>query len=229
MREDYYQKKLYPLQNRVLRIIESVDNNFYLTGGTALSRAYLNHRYSDDLDFFVNADITFKHQVEQIYSGLQASGFTIEKGSAQESHTRWFIQDHGTTLKVDFVNDESYRVGHLKKTDLFERTDSMRNILSNKVTALGRLEAKDIADIVFIARNLAFNWREIMQEAEQKDMWANPVEVATLLKEFPVQHIRTVAWIEKMPDQKLFQQFVDTIIQDLIRGQDNSLTSNQKS
>jgi predicted nucleotidyltransferase component of viral defense system len=28
---------------------------FYLTGGTALSRAYLNHRYSDDLDFFVNA------------------------------------------------------------------------------------------------------------------------------------------------------------------------------
>jgi len=27
---------------------------FYLTGGTALSRGYFNHRYSDDLDLFVN-------------------------------------------------------------------------------------------------------------------------------------------------------------------------------
>ncbi|MCD4795127.1 MAG: nucleotidyl transferase AbiEii/AbiGii toxin family protein [Bacteroidales bacterium] len=27
---------------------------FYLTGGTALVRFYLNHRYSEDLDFFVN-------------------------------------------------------------------------------------------------------------------------------------------------------------------------------
>lgn len=32
---------------------------FYLTGGTAISRAYFNHRYSDDLDFFVNADENF--------------------------------------------------------------------------------------------------------------------------------------------------------------------------
>ena len=26
--------------------------NFYFTGGTALSYFYLNHRYSDDMDFF---------------------------------------------------------------------------------------------------------------------------------------------------------------------------------
>ena len=53
MHEDYYQKNLYPLQDKVLQIIGAVDNNFYLTGGTALSRAYLHHRFSDDLFFLL--------------------------------------------------------------------------------------------------------------------------------------------------------------------------------
>ena len=38
--------------------------DFYLTGDTALSRAYLNHRYSDDMDFFVNGSDNFKSQAE---------------------------------------------------------------------------------------------------------------------------------------------------------------------
>ncbi|MFH1146292.1 MAG: nucleotidyl transferase AbiEii/AbiGii toxin family protein [Pseudomonadota bacterium] len=32
---------------------------FYLTGGTALSRHYFAHRYSDNLDLFVNKDPDF--------------------------------------------------------------------------------------------------------------------------------------------------------------------------
>jgi len=37
-----------------------VDDSFYLTGGTALGRHYLKHRYSDDLDLFVNRNNDFK-------------------------------------------------------------------------------------------------------------------------------------------------------------------------
>lgn len=224
MHEDYYQKNLYPLQDKVLQIIGAVDNNFYLTGGTALSRAYLHHRFSDDLDFFVNADETFKEQVERIYAALKASGMSLETGSVHESHTRWFVQQEGCTLKIDFVNDIAYRAGHVKQTGLFERTDSMRNILSNKVTALARLEAKDIADIVFISNKLAFNWQTIMKDAEQKDLWVNPVDAAKLLKEFPLQKIQTIPWIVKMPDRTVFQQKIDTIVHDLLRGLDNSLS-----
>ena len=29
-----------------------INNNFYLSGGTALAEFYLNHRLSEDLDFF---------------------------------------------------------------------------------------------------------------------------------------------------------------------------------
>lgn len=35
---DYYESKLYPLQDNVLRLAEKVGTSFYLTGGTALGR-----------------------------------------------------------------------------------------------------------------------------------------------------------------------------------------------
>ena len=43
---DYYEKKLYPLQDGVLRCVEECKTDFFLTGGTALSRGYYNHRLS---------------------------------------------------------------------------------------------------------------------------------------------------------------------------------------
>jgi predicted nucleotidyltransferase component of viral defense system len=55
MSEPFYVNKLYPLQDAVLKSIGSINNGFYLTGGTALSRLYLKHRYSDDSDDILNA------------------------------------------------------------------------------------------------------------------------------------------------------------------------------
>ncbi len=53
---EYYTTSLYPLQDGILKIVTHLNTPFYLTGGTALSRCFFHHRYSDDLDFFVNAD-----------------------------------------------------------------------------------------------------------------------------------------------------------------------------
>ena len=36
---DFYQNELYPFQDRVLDTLAKVDTGFYLTGGTAVSRA----------------------------------------------------------------------------------------------------------------------------------------------------------------------------------------------
>ena len=55
----FYFDHLYPLQNEVLRLITELDTGFYLSGGTAASRGYLHHRFSDDLDLFVNDDSRF--------------------------------------------------------------------------------------------------------------------------------------------------------------------------
>ena len=84
MQNDYYQNILYPLQDKVLSVIGTLPVDFYLTGGTALSRAYLRHRYSDDLDFFVNNIPDFKPQVNMVIKALTVSGFTFETADATE-------------------------------------------------------------------------------------------------------------------------------------------------
>jgi predicted nucleotidyltransferase component of viral defense system len=49
-----YFNVLYPLQDEVLGVLRGLETGFYLTGGTAASRGYLHHRFSDDLDLFTN-------------------------------------------------------------------------------------------------------------------------------------------------------------------------------
>ena len=165
MHADYYRNILYPLQDKVLRLIESLPVEFYLTGGTALGRAYFNHRYSDDLDFFVNGLPDFKDQVNLIIKQLKATGLNFETSVADEGFARIFIFDPDCTLKLDFVNDVAFRSGTSVATGIFKRTDNLSNILSNKITALSRYSPKDLVDIVFISENLAFNWEKILSDA----------------------------------------------------------------
>jgi predicted nucleotidyltransferase component of viral defense system len=59
MPDKIFYTKLYAFQDELLKIVRAQNLDFYLTGGTALSRVYLNHRYSDDLDLFVNQKLLF--------------------------------------------------------------------------------------------------------------------------------------------------------------------------
>ena len=70
----YYEEKLYPLQDGVLNTLHQSDSDFFLTGGTALSRAYYNHRYSDDLDFFLSQSETYDEQLDKVLALLEESG-----------------------------------------------------------------------------------------------------------------------------------------------------------
>jgi len=70
-------KKLYSLQDEVLEIVFRVEDEFYLTGGTALSRFYQEKRYSDDLDFFTNSSTRFNFAVKNILVELSKE-FTVE-------------------------------------------------------------------------------------------------------------------------------------------------------
>ncbi|MDP9107339.1 MAG: nucleotidyl transferase AbiEii/AbiGii toxin family protein, partial [Candidatus Eremiobacteraeota bacterium] len=48
----YFEGTLYPLQDRILEVVATYGDALVLTGGTALARLYLHHRYSDDIDLF---------------------------------------------------------------------------------------------------------------------------------------------------------------------------------
>ena len=66
----FYFDILYPFQDRVIKVINQADTDFYLTGGTAASRGYLEHRFSDDLDYFVDDDNRFGLWVERLIQAL---------------------------------------------------------------------------------------------------------------------------------------------------------------
>lgn len=109
------------------------------------------------------------------------------------------------------------------------RTDTPGNILSNKVTALSRLAAKDVADIVYLSLKYSFNWPDIISDASEKDMWVNAIEFAKLLDEFPLEKLDEIKWIDNPPDKLWFESRLKELIKDILQGNANSLATSEKS
>lgn len=221
MPETYYLETLYPFQDRVLDVIERLNLDFYLTGGTALGRCYLSHRYSDDLDFFVNSHNEFKKQCNVAINALKGR-WACDLATTSDTFVRVFVHEPEITLKIDFVNDVPFHFGDFQRCSIFHRVDSWRNILSNKLCALTRFEAKDIADIVFISKKYSFEWESIIGEAREKDLWIEPIEICRTINKFPTDTLKTIKWIEKVNIEE-FKNQIDTIHDDIFLGKPNSL------
>jgi hypothetical protein len=180
-----YEDTLYPLQDKILKIIDNAGVDFYLTGGTALSRCYFGHRYSDDIDLFVNSDQGFQEKVKSILSAL--SGFDFVRTINARDIVSIIIQD---LLKVDFINDVGVRIGENVRHALFSRVDNLDNILANKLSAIiGRDDPKDVIDIWIIAQNGNSDWKSIFRNAGSKAEGIFPPSVCERLDSFPVEWI----------------------------------------
>lgn len=230
--DEYYTKKLYPLQDGILKIINDTNTPFYLTGGTALSRCYFHHRYSEDLDFFVNSDDHYEQHVRAIIHNLEKhqadNSFTVDKAAtvAEKNFTQIIIVRHGLeekcVLKIDLINDVAEKFGKLVVDEQFGRIDNVLNILSNKLTALYRLEPKDIADIWIISKNVHFNWQHIVNDAKEKEMGLDVLKMSELIKTFPVEFIDKIKWSISF-QAELFIDELSIIAEDLFWGKENSL------
>jgi hypothetical protein len=224
MPERKFYNNLYAVQDDLMEMVQDQEVDFYLTGGTALSRCYLNHRYSDDLDFFVNEAPDFKKQTERVVSAIRKAGMQIEIGTASESFLRITVLKDEVSLKIDFVNDVICHYGDFEAAHFFNKIDSWRNILSNKLSAVSRLEPKDIADLLFIAKKFAFEWPDIMAEAKNKDLWVEPLNVSRIIKEFPVDLFDSVKWITLVAKKKLSKE-LHQMHDDIFYGRSNSLVN----
>ena len=218
-----YEASLYPLQDGALSVISRSGTDFFLTGGTALSRAYYNHRYSDDLDFFLSRSPAYDEQVDRVLSMLREGGFVWD---ARENFTRAkdFTSltarrgDSGILLKMDFVNDVAPHFGGVRETPLFCRTDSVRNILSNKLSAVSRYAPKDVADIWAIARHETIDWAVIIGEAREKEAGLDIPRICDIIRSMPRGAFESVAWVEK-PDWKAFCEDIGRIALAMLSGQ----------
>lgn len=221
MPETYYHKQLYPFQDSILKVVEKANLDFYLTGGTALGRCYLHHRYSDDLDFFVNDHKAFKQQSSAAVNAIKRK-WRCDIATASDTFVRLFIEQGELVLKIDFVNDVPAHYGEIKPFPLFHRVDSWCNILSNKLCAITRSEAKDVADILFLARKYAFEWEKIINEARQKDLWVDPLKICKRIRHFPVALFQKIKWMQPVDPQTLVPD-LETLHNDIFFGASNSL------
>lgn len=216
MSENFYEGKLYPLQDKVLQIIGSLETNFYLTGGTALSRCYINHRYSEDLDFFVNDSVTFREEINNIQTELNRN-FDIEIQRTSERFHRISLSSGELTLKLKFINDVPFHFGELRTSTIFNPIDNPMNILSNKITAvMDRDETKDFADIFAIAGYMKkIDWRAIFVSAASKSAGIFAPTVAERLANFEFERLNQMKWYKnfKWEDLKIQQpEVVKSII-----------------
>ncbi len=202
-------KKLYDLQDRVLEKIFKVEDEFYLTGGTALSRFYQSKRYSDDLDFFTNSSTRFNFSVKNILTELSKE-FTVENELESKDFVR--IKVNGL-LQVDFVNDRVPRYKEPKVLENGYKIDTIENILSNKITAIiGRDNPKDIFDIYLISKYYSINWSEILKSAQEKSVFSKD-DLIIRLKSFPHRLLGSINLIDKD-----FLGFFENDFDEVIKG-----------
>ena len=185
-------KKLYLLQDKVMDVIFEVEREFYLTGGTCLSRFYWEKRYSDDLDFFTNDSKRYYFAVKNIKIALQKQ-FSLTTELESKNFARYRVDD---VLQLDFVNDVSYYHKEVVVSGNY-LIDNVENILSNKlVTVIGRDDPKDIFDIYLISKYASFSWEDILKASHKKTVFDDS-DLLVRLKTFPVELLKSINLVDK--------------------------------
>ena len=215
-------QQLYKLQDSFFASLGDLLEGFYLTGGTCLSRFYLHHRYSDDLDFFISGVSDFNERLQRIYHKLKELFEIDESLTLQaDTYTRFWIIEP-ISMKIDFVNEIP---GNWCACNDYNKIkiDGPANILANKLgTIVSREEPKDVFDIVSIAENYSFNWIEAYKQAIKKQIM-NETDIALILSSFQIKLLENCSWLNEPVDLSDLRKKLDAIINDFILGKENSL------
>ena len=141
-------------------------DNFYLTGGTALAAFYLQHRISEDLDFFSTSEfspILVHDNSSKLKDVLGASQMRF---SRLHDRFQFFYKLNDDEVKIEF---SKYPFQQLNPVSVINglRVDSEEDIASNKLmTILDRFDPKDFIDLYFLLQK--FELQEIRNNAEKK-------------------------------------------------------------
>lgn len=125
---------------------------FYFTGGTALSAFYLQHRYSEDLDFFTDNKFDQNTLLRIVDLWSKKHSFTFTSEFHEVVYVFMLKFHHHVELKVDFGY---YPYRRIEKDHVIEglKTDSLIDIAVNKLlTITQRNDVKDFVDLYFLLK-----------------------------------------------------------------------------
>ena len=191
----HHTHKLYPLQDLVLALLSAGGSRLCLTGGTVMARFMFQHRYSDYLEFFMNADKGFEQEADRLIKRITDVFNDTDVAIRQPSHRRVHVHLEGTRLRIDMVNNVAPHLGGLLLHPQYDLMDNPYNMLTDTVSAMNRGQAEDVADIIWLCRNIPFNWPDVIHEAMQRASWVNEVALLEKLHSFDAEILlREVAW-----------------------------------
>jgi predicted nucleotidyltransferase component of viral defense system len=123
---------------------------FYLTGGTALSAFYLQHRLSEDLDFFTGDDVETELLLTFLRSIPEVQELDLERKFDRKIFLIRYL--NGEKLRTEFTKYPFKTIDPFKNVE-GTHVDSMIDILANKMMALtDRRDVKDYVDIYSILK-----------------------------------------------------------------------------
>lgn len=153
---------------------------FFFTGGTALSAFYLRHRYSDDLDFFTESPLAVPRVPGVMEKVAAELGAAVQFRRMTGSFLECFLTfPSGELVEMDFAQDAPFRFGPRRLVESFGiEVDSLMDIAANKLSALyDRSEPKDFVDVYVIHREV-LPFPELVEKAGQKHVGLDPYWLA---------------------------------------------------
>jgi len=214
MHAEHYYKVIYPIQDKVIQVFR--DTPFYLTGGTALSRGYYNHRFSDDLDYFVNYLSNFHMLAEVQVKKLQDIFPIVDVDYKGDYFYRLYVAER--QLKIEIVNDVPAHIGEKLNHPIIGIIDSRENILANKITAIvDRCMPKDIADIYFLLKD-GLSLKQALLDAHSKAAGIAPLYIAKIFSEYDYCLLDSeIRWIRPVASPNI-AEYLREISMRIVRG-----------
>ncbi len=213
-------------QKELLKVIgrSSLGDNFYLTGGTALAAFYLQHRFSEDLDFFTADPNAIRLVASSLEAVSQQCAATLEFSRTFNTFLECFITSPtGERVKLDFAYDTPYRLQPTELNPTYGiQLDNLLDISANKLAALfDRAAEKDFVDIYFINKE-RMSFADLLPYARQKHVGMDDYWLAIAL-----QRVRRVEILPRMvkplrlPDlQTYFLELADGLVDGMSQSSD---------
>ena len=195
-----------------------VTQEYFLTGGTALSVFYLHHRRSNDLDFFTLQE-TDLAQIDFILKTTWRHEYVKTKASS--NFLSLLVRDVKVEFVIDRLSNDEERDAYAIESLYHLRIDTPRNIISNKLCALAsRIEPKDYLDYYALYNAMQIiSFKDVLDDARKKDaIFDDPPTAAYQIEEglkFIGQHQDALPALLAPINLVAFFQFYELMIRQL--------------
>ena len=162
---------LTPFQKKVLNAFTGIEESkaFYLTGGTALSAFYLEHRLSEDFDLFTTEEPLISIVARKFKLALGGSAVHVQEVRNFSTFWEAVASEGKESFKIQLAYDSPFMLSALTEIAGL-KIHSFEDIAAGKLLALfGRAEERDFVDVYCIVKNGQLSLERIIELAKEKD------------------------------------------------------------